>query len=33
MADYEKKKQWDTQHLPWATIPGMDRWEILIPDF
>ena len=27
----KNKKQWDIQHLPWATIPGMDRWEILIP--
>ena len=30
MTDWEKKRQWDIQHLPWATIPGMDRWEILI---
>ena len=26
-----KKKQWHIQHLPWVTIPGMGRWEILIP--
>ena len=24
-------KQWDIQHLLCATIPGMDRWEILTP--
>ena len=24
------KKQRDIYHLPWTTIPGIDRWDILI---
>lgn len=31
---YQKKKEekWDTSHLSWVTIQGIDRRRLLIPD-
>ena len=31
---YQKKKEekWDISHLSWVTIPGINRWRLLIPD-